>query len=212
MLLFYVPLALVVIPFWGFLIAWNLWIYATVSAAGIVFAIPTDIGYMIRSQRRVGAGQQGCDDSDHGRGCAQNYAGGRVWTWAWENSSQYGQHHDPDRVCDPAGPARLGAAARIHPQLPPVPLERSSTELAQPGGIRPSVCGRPEWIRICRDSGRRVTESGENIGRSVMLSAPVIALMFILGTSSVQTFVGNWPINLIGPIPQTFRLALGTEG
>jgi amino acid transporter len=36
--------------------------------------------------------------------------------------------------------------------------------------------------------------------------------MFILGTSSVITFVGRQPIDLIGPIPQTFRAALGNAG
>jgi amino acid transporter len=36
--------------------------------------------------------------------------------------------------------------------------------------------------------------------------------MFILGTSSVLAFVGDRPINLIGPIPQTFRLAFGNSG
>src|ERR1700729_2037311 len=51
-----------------------------------------------------------------------------------------------------------------------------------------------------------------NIGKSVAIAAPIIALMFILGTSSVITFVGNQPIDLIGPIPQTFRAALGNTG
>jgi amino acid transporter len=38
----------------------------------------------------------------------------------------------------------------------------------------------------------------------------VIALMFILGTSSVLAFIGNNPIDLIGPVPQTLRLGLGS--
>src|SRR5207247_5266723 len=42
-----------------------------------------------------------------------------------------------------------------------------------------------------------------DIGRSVIIASPVIALMFILGTSSVLAFVGNRPIDLIGPVPQT---------
>src|SRR5438105_8636833 len=42
-----------------------------------------------------------------------------------------------------------------------------------------------------------------DIGRSVIIASPVIALMFILGTSSVLAFVGNNPIDLIGPVPQT---------
>src|SRR5436309_9612210 len=46
------------------------------------------------------------------------------------------------------------------------------------------------------------------IGRSVLIASAVIALAFILGTSSVLAFVGNNPIDLIGPVPQTLRLGL----
>src|SRR5213082_524674 len=47
-----------------------------------------------------------------------------------------------------------------------------------------------------------------DIGRSVLIASPVIALMFILGTSSVLAFIGNNPIDLISPVPQTLRLGL----
>ncbi len=47
-----------------------------------------------------------------------------------------------------------------------------------------------------------------DIGRSVIIASPVIALMFILGTSAVLAFIGNNPIDLIGPVPQTLRLGL----
>jgi amino acid transporter len=47
-----------------------------------------------------------------------------------------------------------------------------------------------------------------NIGRSVLIASPIIALMFILGTSSVLAFIGNNQIDLIGPVPQTLRLGL----
>ncbi len=33
--------------FAGFLIAWNLWVYAVVCVGAIVFTVPTDIAYMI---------------------------------------------------------------------------------------------------------------------------------------------------------------------
>jgi amino acid transporter len=66
-----------------------------------------------------------------------------------------------------------------------------------------------EYVAIlageCRSPAR-------TIGQSVAISAPIIALMFILGTSSVLTFVGAQPINVIGPIPQTMRIALGAAG
>src|SRR5205807_3459295 len=47
-----------------------------------------------------------------------------------------------------------------------------------------------------------------DIGRSVIIASPIIALAFILGTSSVLAFVGNNPIDLIGPVPQTLRLGM----
>jgi amino acid transporter len=47
-----------------------------------------------------------------------------------------------------------------------------------------------------------------NIGRSILIASPIIALMFILGTSSVLAFIGDNPIDLIGPVPQTLRLGL----
>jgi amino acid transporter len=54
--------------------------------------------------------------------------------------------------------------------------------------------------------------AAKSIGRSVVISAPVIAVMFILGTSTVLAFIGGQPINIIGPIPQTFRQAFGSVG
>jgi amino acid transporter len=51
-----------------------------------------------------------------------------------------------------------------------------------------------------------------NIARSVIIAAPIIALMFILGTSAVQAFTPPDEIDLVGPIPQAFRKGLGTMG
>jgi amino acid transporter len=47
-----------------------------------------------------------------------------------------------------------------------------------------------------------------NIGRSVVIASPIIALMFILGTSTVVAFVPRDQIDLIGPIPQVLLLDL----
>ncbi|MBS1789480.1 MAG: APC family permease [Acidobacteria bacterium] len=44
------------------------------------------------------------------------------------------------------------------------------------------------------------------IGRSVMIAAPIIAVMFILGTSSVLAFIPDGNIDLIGPIPQVLNI------
>jgi len=51
-----------------------------------------------------------------------------------------------------------------------------------------------------------------NISRSVMISAPIIAVMFILGTGSVLAFVAPENVDLIGPIPQVLSLAFSSFG
>jgi len=56
-----------------------------------------------------------------------------------------------------------------------------------------------EYIAILAGETRA---PARNIGRSVVIAAPIIAAMFILGTSSVLAFVPRDQIDLIGPIPQ----------
>ena len=51
-------------------------------------------------------------------------------------------------------------------------------------------------------------DAARTIGRATMIAAPIIAAMFILGTSAVLAFVPVDQINLIGPIPQVFRIGL----
>jgi len=63
------------------------------------------------------------------------------------------------------------------------------------------------------DPCRRMPRRARTIGQSVIVSAPLISLMFILGTSTVlvQHLASNnaRPSTLIGPIPQTMRIAFG---
>jgi glutamate:GABA antiporter len=50
------------------------------------------------------------------------------------------------------------------------------------------------------------------IGRATMIAAPIIGVLFILGTNSVLAFVPMNDINLIGPIPQVLRIGFGSSG
>jgi len=52
----------------------------------------------------------------------------------------------------------------------------------------------------------------KNISRSVIISAPIIALMFILGTGSVLAFVSPDKVDLIAPIPQVLSRGFGSYG
>ena len=50
------------------------------------------------------------------------------------------------------------------------------------------------------------------VRRSVLIAAPVVALMFILGTSTVVAFVPTADIDLVGPLPQVLRVGFGPFG
>ncbi|HEY4423493.1 MAG TPA: APC family permease [Pyrinomonadaceae bacterium] len=66
-----------------------------------------------------------------------------------------------------------------------------------------------EYIAIAAGETR---SPARNIARSVVISAPIIALMFILGTSSVVAFIPRDRIDVIGPIPQVLSIGFGSLG
>ena len=53
---------------------------------------------------------------------------------------------------------------------------------------------------------------GRNLARSILFTAPLIALLYILGTSSILAYVSPDAIDVIGPIPQALNAALGGLG
>ena len=230
MLLFYVPLAVVVIYLnrmmplegglyqWaktgfgeliGFLTAWNLWVYAVIVTGAIIFVVPTDLSYIF------------------GPGAAWLPAS-KLATLALAGGVMAGitlvaiRGLDIGKWLHNIGSIGIMVAYVILLALPLWALLRHSIvhyepipwQLPQPSWGRLAIFGQMtvgalsgfEYVAIlageCRNPAR-------TIGRSVAISAPIIALMFILGTSSVLTFIGTQPINVIGPIPQTMRLAFG---
>jgi glutamate:GABA antiporter len=52
----------------------------------------------------------------------------------------------------------------------------------------------------------------KNIARSVLIAAPIIAAMFILGTSSVLAFIAPANVDIVGPIPQVLSTGFGHAG
>src|SRR5271155_1984499 len=212
MLLYYVPLAFVVIylnkalplegglyqwakeafgHFWGFLIAWNLWVYAVVVLGSILFVVPTDLAYSIGPRAAW-------LPASH---AATSVLTGMVLIFiAWVAV----QGLSIGKWLHNAGGFLVLLAYAILLALPvwallrgraisytPIPVAWpgvSWVSLAIFGQITVGGLSGFEYVAImageCRDAGR-------NIGKSVAISAPIIAGMFILGTSSVIAFVGD---------------------
>jgi amino acid transporter len=66
-----------------------------------------------------------------------------------------------------------------------------------------------EYVAIHAGEAR---DAGRSIGRSVAIAAPIIVLLFILGTSSVLMIVPQNKIDLIAPIPQILSVGFGSLG
>jgi amino acid transporter len=71
-----------------------------------------------------------------------------------------------------------------------------------------ALCGL-EYIAILAGESR---DPARSIGRSVLVSSPIICAMFILGTASIVALVPRAHIDFIAPIPQAMRMTLGASG
>jgi glutamate:GABA antiporter len=50
------------------------------------------------------------------------------------------------------------------------------------------------------------------VGRSVLIAAPIIAIMFVLGTATMVAYIPTAQMDLIGPLPQVLRVGFGPFG
>ena len=103
---------------------------------------------------------------------------------------------------------RNGTIASFHPLATALPVvSLLSLNIAAKMGF--GALGGFEYVAIhageCRNPER-------TIARSVALAAPIICVMFVLGTSSVLALVPMDEIDLIAPIPQVLAAGFGKLG
>jgi len=196
----------------GFLTAWNLWVYAIAVTAAILYAIPTELSYLI------GPSAAWLPES-RTASFAIVAAIVLLMTVAAIIGLEIGKW-----IHNAGGIAMLAVFAALI-LLPVWALWNGKTIHWQPFAIHlpaanlrslalfgqmifGALCGL-EYIAILAGESR---QPAKNIGRSVWISSPVICAMFILGTASVLAFAAPRRIDFIAPIPQTLRLALGSTG
>jgi len=196
----------------GFLTAWNLWVYGIAVTATILYAIPTELSYLI------GPAAAWLPEN-HLASLAIVALILAAITWAALRGLAVAKW-----IHNAGGMAMLTVflglillpawglwKGTIHegmafaPVLPPLDL-RSMALFGQM--LFGAFCGL-EYIAIFAGESR---QPARNIARSVWIASPAICLMFILGTSSVVAFARPGHIDFIAPIPQTLRIALGNSG
>jgi amino acid transporter len=232
-LTFYLPLAAVVIfinrlmpleggvyqwaklafnDFVAFMLAWNLWVFGVLVMSGIGLIIKKNIAYAIgpradwlHENRKmtalictllmitmIAASRRGLALGKW----VQNIGGALlIITFA-------------TLILLPFITAGRGSLTNYHPFSTSMP-EFSSYNINVFSKLAVGALSGFEYIAIlageCRAPAR-------NISRSVLISAPIIALMFILGTGSVLAFVSPDKVDLIGPIPQVLSIGFSSFG
>jgi amino acid transporter len=193
----------------GFLTAWNLWFYAVVSAASILFVIPTDISFMIGPAAAWLPGNELAAPALIGVAMAAitlvAIHGLDFAKWLHNSGSVMILTAYVILLGLPIWALLRGAIPHYDP-LPWGWPRWNSYSLAVFGQMSVGGLSGFEYVAILAGECRRPEKT---IGRSVVIATPIIALMFILGTSSVLAFLSGQSINVIGPIPQTMRAAMG---
>jgi amino acid transporter len=196
----------------GFLTAWNLWVYGIAVTGAILYAIPTELSYLIGpsaawlpESRFASLGIVGTTVVLMTLAALKGLAIGK---WIHNVGGLAILVVFAALILLPVWALWHGMPIHWTPfaiQLPAHNL-RSLAIFGQM--IFGAFCGL-EYIAILAGESRQPAES---IGRSVWISSPVICAMFILGTGSVVAFAIPGHIDFIAPIPQTLRIALGSTG
>jgi len=232
---FYLPLAAVVIflnrlaplegglyqwakvafdDFVAFLVAWNFWIFGILVMSGISLIIKKNIAYAIGPRANwmhenkwmttlVAIVLMASLLAASRRGLAlgkwvQNFGGAMLIITV------------ATLILMPFITAGRGSLANYHPfllSLREIKFDTHNVNVCSKLAV--GALSGFEYIAILAGECRA---PAKNISRSVWISAPLIALMFILGTGSVLAYVSPDKVDLIAPIPQVLSLGFGSYG
>jgi len=186
----------------GFLVAWNLWLFAILNTSEIGLQVTQYVRYII------GPGGEWLTASKWFIGLVSTATIGLLILLATVGLGIGKWVHKAGGVLMlltfaaililPFLNSARGSSTDYHPLRTEMPvLSLMSFNLLGKMGF--GALGGFEYVAIhageCRDPVRAIS-------RSVALAAPVIAVMFILGTNSVLTLIPQGQIDLIAPIPQ----------
>jgi glutamate:GABA antiporter len=198
--------------FMGFIVAWNLWVFAILNMTNVGLQFTQYLGYIFGP--RV-AGLM----ADNWAVVSASFVVIGALIWLTIVGLRIGRWvHTVGGILMLAIFAMIivlpwinvanGSLAEFHPLRMTAPVV-SLLSLNLLGKMGFGAFGGFEYVAIhageCRDPVRSIT-------RATIVAAPIIVLMFILGTSSVLGMIPMDDIDLIAPIPQLLTRGFGSLG
>jgi len=233
MVLFYLPMSAVVIylnqlmplegglyqwaklgfnPTVGFLLAWNLWLYVIVYTSEIGLQCATYLSYAL------GPGAAWMTSSTWFVALSSALIltlmavaatiGLSVGKWVHNTGGVFMLTIFGVLILLPFIGLASGHLREFHPFRASVPAF-SLYNLNILGKLGFGALGGFEYVAILAGETRVPSHA---VRRSVLIAAPAIAIMFIMGTATMVAYVPAGQIDLIGPMPQVLRAGFGPFG
>jgi len=192
----------------GFLVAWNLWVYAAVYVASIGLVTCTYAAYAFRLDAdTVGSNKWlvlGASVLMIAGLMWVGHVGLRIGKWVTNVGSALTVVVILMLAALPFFPLSRGALANYHPlriTMPPLTLFSFSVFSKMTFG---ALCGF-EYAATFSGEARNPRR---HLTLAILVTAPFIALLYIFGTSAILAFVSPDKVDVIGPIPQALHVAL----
>lgn len=194
----------------GFMVAWNLWMYAVVLISSVGLLIATNLSYAFAlpwmATSKVFITVVSC--LLMGALIGLGVLGLGVSKWLHNAGSVFLMAAFAVLIGLPFVQLARGALPAYHPFAVTMPaLTLLSLNIF--GKLAVGALSGFEYVAVlageCRSPER-------TIGRATLIAAPIIAVMFILGTSAVLAFSTPDQVDLIAPIPQAIRRGIGSLG
>ena len=190
----------------GFLVAWNLWLFVMLYVAVIGLVTTTFVAYALGPAAARSASSRWLILAvSFGSIAAMMWLaalGLRVGKWLSNAGSIATLITLALLIATPLLNRWRGTLSEYHPLrlvMPPLTVFSLSVFTKMMFGALSGF----EYVAIfageCRNPSR-------NLARSVLITAPFIALIYIFATSSILAFVSPEAVDVVGPIPQALRL------
>ena len=195
----------------GFLVAWNFWLNTTIQVSQVALVVTTYLSYALGPKAEWISSNTAALFAASVLLIAGMVVVARlglsVGKWVSNAGSLFTLLTLAVLACIPFFHHQATAA-----QYHPIPLVRAAMSLFTFSVFSKMTFGALSGFELIAIFAGESRNPGRNLARSIVFTAPLIALLYILGTSSILNFVSPDAIDVIGPIPQALSLAFGGVG
>src|SRR5258706_7061633 len=196
----------------GFMVAWNLWLFSILNTSEVGLQVTQYISYV------VGPSGEWLNSSPWfiaatnvvviGSLVVITIIGLGVGKWVHKVGAVLMLAIFATSLILPLLNLAKGTITEYHPLTIELPV-MSLLTFNLLGKMGFGALGGFEYVAIHAGESR---DPARSIGRSVAIAAPIVAVMFIMGTSSVLALIPQDQIDLIAPIPQILSVGFGPLG